>query len=206
MKLFNVYSRSEKIVLIDPSHLETTNRYLRRYFMSSDTIVNDSVLCTKRTAYNHFITCSNRLFHSTKTTGYHSISCSHAKMLIMCVKIMYSLFVIPSFHKSCLAFFDFFLIALPYLNSTKGMGMKAIDRKASVDDAQATPRFLYIALANSGCRVISKRSEQRVLCTYEASTKHGPEEIVTSQDTRGILWVSIRQVVEYRIEQQESSH
>lgn len=52
--------------------------------------------------------------------------------------------------RSCLAFLDFFLIAFPYLNNTKGIGMKAMDRNASVDEAHATPRYSYMAVAKSG--------------------------------------------------------
>lgn len=51
-------------------------------------------------------------------------------------------------------------MALPYLKSTKGIGMKAIEMKASVDEAQATPRFLYIAEANNGCNPVSRLSHQ----------------------------------------------
>lgn len=50
------------------------------------------------------------------------------------------LFALALNHISCLALLDFFRICLPNLNRTKGIGMNAMERNASVDEAHATPR------------------------------------------------------------------
>jgi hypothetical protein len=60
--------------------------------------------------------------------------------------------------------------------------MKAMLRKPRREDAQSTPRFLYIAEANLRARSISKwiRHWERIDSQWEASTKTTPEKIISS--------------------------
>lgn len=73
----------------------------------------------------------------SSNNGYRSIACSNADHKLLRVSMLYTN---ATFHKSCRACFDFLRIDSPYLNRTNGIGMNAIEMKASVEDAQSTPR------------------------------------------------------------------
>lgn len=82
--------------------------------------------------------------------------------------------------------------------------MKAIEMKASVLLAQATPRLVNMALAKSLNRVsminydLDHPNNLRETCT-----ESGSEQVVACEYTGRILGISVRQIIQDRVEEQE---
>ena len=56
--------------------------------------------------------------------------------------------------------------------------MNAIEINAKVDDAQATPRLSYIAVANKGCVEVSKLYRLQRAKAYETSSEAASEKVI----------------------------
>lgn len=97
------------------------------------------------------------------------------------------------------------------LIKTNGMGMKAIEMKASVLLAQPTPRSMYIAEAKRGKPMliilvsIHSRYTKYRIGKKLTSAKSRPHKIIPRQHRSGVSRIGVGEVIENTVEKKESS-